>query len=199
MKPRRQIVAAPAPGAFIVEFALLGMVFFITLFGIIEVARVMYAYNTVHQATRRAAVAAAVTNFRDAPAMLAIRQNAIFRNSSGPLMFAAPVTDDTVRIDYVALVRDASGNSTLAPISSGSLPSCTALNHLICMKNPNDASCMRFVRVRICDKDDTGGCTPVKFAPLVSLVPLTVNLPIATTIVEAGSLGYQPGMAPCSY
>jgi len=47
-------------GAALVEFALIGLLFFIILFGIIEFARAFFTYNTLVEATRRGARVAAV-------------------------------------------------------------------------------------------------------------------------------------------
>nr|WP_305907145.1 TadE family protein [Methylomarinum sp. Ch1-1]MDP4519872.1 pilus assembly protein [Methylomarinum sp. Ch1-1] len=47
-------------GASMVEFALIALVFFTLIFGIIEFARVMFVYNTLVEATRRGARVAAV-------------------------------------------------------------------------------------------------------------------------------------------
>jgi hypothetical protein len=47
-------------GAAMVEFALIALLFFILLFGIIEFARAMFVYNTLVEATRRGARTAAV-------------------------------------------------------------------------------------------------------------------------------------------
>lgn len=42
-------------GTSVVEFAIIGLVFFTTLFGIIEVGRLLYTHNELTRATRRAA------------------------------------------------------------------------------------------------------------------------------------------------
>lgn len=47
-------------GAAMVEFALIALLFFVILFGIIEFARAMFVYNTLVEATRRGARVAAV-------------------------------------------------------------------------------------------------------------------------------------------
>jgi Flp pilus assembly protein TadG len=47
-------------GAAMVEFALIALLFFMLLFGIIEFARAMFVYNTLVEATRRGARVAAV-------------------------------------------------------------------------------------------------------------------------------------------
>jgi len=65
------------------------------------------------------------------------------------------------------------------------------------MKNPYDASCIRLVRARICDPAATGSCQRVRYQTLFSLVSLPLNLPMATAIVPAETLGAAAGAAPC--
>ena len=45
-------------GTTAVEFAVLSILFFTIIFGIIEVTRLLFVYNTLQEVTRRAAVAA---------------------------------------------------------------------------------------------------------------------------------------------
>lgn len=190
--PRRNRVT----GAFSVEFALMLLVYLTIMFGVIEVARAIYLFNTLHDVTRRAASAAAITNFRDEPAKDKIRQNAIFRSTPGKLLLGDPVTDEHIRIDYMALVRNA-GGATLTPIATGALPSCTARNRIVCMTDPNAASCIRFVRVQVCEPGNTGQCDPVRYRTIVSLIDLALDLPQATTIFPVETLGFVIGGPPC--
>jgi Flp pilus assembly protein TadG len=185
-------------GAAAVEFALLIGVFVVFVFGIIEVTRMMYIYNTLQEVTRRGASAAASTDFSDIAAMSTVQQNAIFRDSPGELLLAAPVTDKHIRIDYLALVRQSDGSTDMTPIPESSLPSCPARNRQICMTNPNATNCIRFVRVRVCDLASSTTCDAVSYQAITLLINLPVKLPTATTIAPAESLGFLPGMAPCS-
>lgn len=184
-------------GATVVEFALILVLFLTFLFGVIELARAMYVFNTLQEVTRSAASAAAHVDFRDEAAKSEVRQNALFRTTAGLLIFGDPVTDQHIRIDYLALVRTASGSMTLTPIPTSSMPSCPARNRITCMANPNDASCIRFVRVRVCDPAESGECTPVRYNAMISLISMPLDLPISTTIASADSLGHETGMTPC--
>lgn len=184
-------------GTFIVEFAIIFLVLLVFLFGIIELARIMYLYNTLADATRRAAATAAVTDYRDTAAMRLVRQQAIFRSDPGELLLGAPVTDQHILIDYLALVRNLDNTLTLTPIPTASLPSCPARNRVTCTGNPNDALCIRFVRARICDPASANGCTAVNSTSLFGLLPPLGKLPVSTTIVTAETLGYIPGAMPC--
>nr|WP_314539572.1 TadE/TadG family type IV pilus assembly protein [uncultured Massilia sp.] len=193
-----------AGGVAAVEFALLALAFFTFVFGIMEVARLIYVYNTLQEVTRRAA-ASAVTIFpRDTTRLDAARYDAVFRSSPGGLVLAPPVTSDYVRIDYMALTRDSTGAMSLSEIPAGSLPTCPGQNRQICTGNPNAPNCVRFVRARICDPSVTGDCVratsnPLFPIPLLNPVPgLTVRLHMATTIANAEMLGYVPGTAPCA-
>lgn len=64
-------------GAYVVEFAIVFPVLLTLLFGIIEIARIIYIYNTLQDATRRAAFGATVSDFRQQDAMHLLRQRAI--------------------------------------------------------------------------------------------------------------------------
>jgi hypothetical protein len=180
-----------------VEFAMILFVLLLLVFAVMELARAMYLYNTLQEATRRAASAAAKVSFKDEPKKAEVRWQAIFRDTSGPLTMGDPITDSHLRIDYLALVRNGDGSLTRTPIPDASLPSCPARNRVICMKDPNDASCVRFVRVRICDPGDTATCKQVPYKTLLPLVDLPINLPKATKIVAADTLGFSPGAIPC--
>jgi Flp pilus assembly protein TadG len=186
-----------AHGSFSVEFAIVALLLLTLLFGMIELARLMYMYNALQDATRSAAAAAAVTDWRDQAAMDRVRQHAIFRASPGEMILGAPVTDRHVRIDYLALVRDTSNNLTLSPIPAGEMPSCHARNRVTSTANPNDPHCIRLVRARICDPGDATACGAVRYASLLGLFPHSPRLPVSTTIVPAETLGYEPGDSPC--
>ena len=181
-----------------VEFALILMVFLTMMFALLEAARVLYLWNTLQEVTRHAASLAVKTKFNDSDAMALVRQRAIFRDGPGALVLGAPVTDEYVKIDYLALTRTASGSMTLTPIPTASLPNCTAHNRSICTANPYDASCIRFVRARICVPGSGNTCTPVPYRNLLPLLPSpNVTLPVASTIARVESLGYSATSAQC--
>ena len=184
-------------GAYIVELALVLAIFLTLVFGIIEIARMIYIFNTLQESTRRAAAAAAVTDYRDNGAMDKLRQHAVFRDNAGTLLFGQPVSDRHIAIDYLALVRSSDGALTLTPIGAATLPTCPSRNRHICTADPNDPSCIRFVRARICEPGSGAACTPVAYQSLGGLVRLPMTLPRSTTIVTAESLGYVPGATMC--
>jgi hypothetical protein len=184
-------------GVFAVEFALVLVLFLAFVFGVVELTRAMYLFNTLQEVTRRAASGAANIDFRDNTAKNRVRQGAIFRDAPGRLILGDPVSADHVRIDYMALVRAGDGSMTLTPIDAAAMPSCPARNRVICMQDPNDPGCIRFVRVRMCEPGDPGACTQASYQTIVPFVSLPVRLPMATSIVTAETLGFTPGMTPC--
>jgi len=184
-------------GVAAVEVALLSLIFFMLVLGIIEVSRALYMFNTLHESTRRAAAAAALTSHRDLNALDRIRQDAVFRTGAGGLAFGAPITDRNIRIDYLALVRTGASAPVLTPIPLGSLPTCPRANRLICLANPNAGNCIRFVRVRVCAHQGSGECDAVPYQSMAPLIPMPIRLPKATTITMVESFGSQPEGTPC--
>lgn len=184
-------------GVAAVEFALLVGVFFLLVFAALETARVIYVFNTLQEVTRRAA--SELVNMRPADpnssGIVAVRRRAIFRETGDGMPFAEPITIEHVRVEYLSLVRSASGSMTRVPTSP--LPTCPVAHRQICMADPNDSRCVRFVRVRICQPGDANNCTPVPYTTYFSLLHLSINLPRSATIATAESLGYIPGK-PCS-
>jgi Flp pilus assembly protein TadG len=181
-------------GVAAVEFAVLAIVFFMLVFGVLEIARAIYLFNTLQEVTRRAAAMAASSNF-DSSTVGAVRQNALFADAKGNLVLGDPVTPANLKIDYLSLSRDSTGVLTAQPASP--MPTCPARNMLNCLTNPYGASCIRLVRVRICDPLGTDDCTPVSYKMLFPLVDLSLlKLPRSETVVPAQSLGYG-GSVPC--
>lgn len=173
-------------GTTAIEVALTLSIFLAFIMGIIEMARLVYIMNTVQEVTRSAAQAAANTNFTDSAAMDQLRQRAIFRPSSGNLLLGDPINDTHVRVDYLASVKNGS-QQVLTPVAT--LPASPASNRGKCIADPNDPNCIRFVRVRICESVAGGVCIPLPYSPIVPMVPFNFNVPTATTIVTANSLG----------
>lgn len=181
-------------GGAAVEFAVVVGVFLTLVFGIVEMARAMYICNTLQEVTRRAAAMAANTDFTNGTAIQQVREYGVLRNSPGFLPFAEPVTDAHVKIDYMAITNGEDGLEK-APIPTGSLPASPAENRTICMSDPNDARCIRLVRVRIC-KPGPNDCDPVPYESIVSLIPIPFPLPQSLTIVTAETLGLPAGLPP---
>lgn len=186
---RQQGVAA-------VEFTFVAIIFFLLFFGIVEVARAMYIINTLQEVTRRAAAFASNTDFSKEAALQRVRERAIFRDAPGYLVFAESVNDRRVLIDYLWIQQ--TGNSmAMMPIPQGALPASPEVNFANCQGNPYSESCIRLVRVRVCETASADDCEPVRYRNLVSLVPFTFGLPVSLTIVPAETLGLPAGV-PCA-
>jgi hypothetical protein len=179
-------------GATAVEFALLVLIFFTLVFGVIEFARLMFLFNTLPEVTRRAASAAATTDFTKPAELERVRQRAVFRYSAGALPLMKELTDEAVRIDYLAVKRNNDGSLSMVPIPPGSLPSSPAENRQVCLIDPNSPTCIRIVRVRVCKPSNSAACEPMLFRTMVSLIKFDLPLPTAPTLVKAQSLGLLP-------
>lgn len=176
-------------GSTAVEFALIAVVFFTLVFGIIEMARLMFLFNTLQEVTRRAATAAANTDFTKPADLDGVRRRAIFRDSAGGLVLMNELTDQSIRIDYLAINRNNDGTLNMVPIPTPSLPASPAENRRICLINPNSPPCIRIVRVQVCKPSISAVCEPMQFQSMVSLFNLSLPLPKATTLAKAQSLG----------
>jgi Flp pilus assembly protein TadG len=183
-------------GTAAVEFALIALVFFTLVFGILEVARAMYLFNTLQEVTRRAAALAANSRF-DQDTLNSVRYAALFRDSDGTLALGSPVVSANVKIDYLSLARNAT-TGELTPQLISTLPSSPERNRITCLANPYDANCIRLIRVRICQPDGGGdGCTRVPYQMLFPVMDFPqFTLPRAETIVPAQTLGYVYGSIP---
>lgn len=187
----------PARGVVTVEFSLITMVFLLLLFAVMEAARAVYLLNTLQDVTRRAAAKAAVSDFSNTSVMDGVRQSALLRQGPGMLAMGRPVSDAQVQIDYLALTRAGNGTTALTPIPAASLPACAARARLNCIADPNGASCIRFVRARVCAPNGNGGCDALPYQSMVPLLTLPGALPPVATIIKAESLGLQPGSPLC--
>lgn len=175
-------------GATSVEVALLSLVFFTLVFGIIEISRLLYVFNTIQEVTRRAAAAAVNVFPTDTAKIDKLKQHAVFRSSPGALVLAPPITDAHVRLEYLKY--------DLSVIPQGSWPSDAASNKQICDSNPHASSCIRFVQAELCDPGDTSTCKAVLSQMMVPLFDLQVQLDKATTIAAVETLGYVLGTPP---
>ena len=189
-------------GVFAVEFAMLAGLFFLFVFALLEVARAVYLWNLVPEITRRAARAAAVTDFSNAGAVQAVREQAILRAGPGRLPLGGAISDAYVRIDYLSQSSGSGGVPAALPVSV--LPGCPQRNRINCLDDPHGASCIRFVRAQLCIPGTGGSCERVPYRPILpmldSLFPSgarAVRLPSGVTLVVAESLGYQDNPAFC--
>lgn len=190
---RCNVPGSKQQGVAAVEFALLASLFFALVFGILEVARMVYLFNTLQEVTRRAATIAINSPFSDS-AQKTVRQQAIFAGQAGNLLLGNPVTPDHLRLEYLSLARDSGGALAMQPVSP--LPASPDANRLNCLSDPYAANCIRFVRVRVCQPNVTDSCTPVRYQMLFPLVNFSgLVLPRSTTTAPAQTMGYTAGAA----
>jgi TadE-like protein len=178
-------------GVAAVEFALTALFFITFLFGIIEVARAMYLWSTLTEVTRRYARVLAVTDFND-PAALALARNlATFGSTDGSFPLGGSINGSNLKVTYLR-------GDGVSAVSS--MPDCPAQNIINCNSNPNGASCIRFVQVRLCQTaqagDVAGTCGNVPYTSLLALnglFPATFKFPTFATTTPAEAFGHQPG------
>ena len=188
-------------GVFAVEFAMLALLFFLFLFAMLELARAVYVWNMVHEITRRAARAAAVADFSDAGALQAVRAHAVLRAAPGALPLGGGISDAHVRIDYLS---ESAGGAALAAVPVTVMPGCPQRNRINCLDDPHGASCIRFVRARLCLPGAGTRCEGVPYRPILPLLGMmfpsgagAVRLPSGTTMAVAESLGYPDNPVFC--
>ena len=181
-------------GATAVEFAILAMLFFTLVFGILEIARLIYLFNTLQEVTRRAAALAINSPF-DADSQKAVREQALLMDQGGYLVLGAPVTPAHLKLEYLSLSRI--NANTLAIPRVATLPADPATNRINCLTDPYGANCIRYVRVRVCQPSVGDGCDPVPYQMLFPLIKLSgLALPRSETTVPAQSLGFTGGSLP---
>jgi|KBSSwiStaDraftv2_1062776.scaffolds.fasta_scaffold03114_9 Flp pilus assembly protein TadG len=94
-------------GVTTVEFAIIGLLLFVVIFGVIEFGRALFVMNTLTEATRRGARMAAVCPVGDPkPASVAV-----FDNGSGNSAIVSGLTSANIMVSYL----DASGTPVASP------------------------------------------------------------------------------------
>ena len=185
-------------GAATVEFAVIVVLFLGLLFAFMELARLIYLMNTVHEITRRAVHAAVRADPGDSDAMAQVRAYAFFDSTQG-VPLGAPLTAAHLKIDYLSVSRDQdSGELSMHPIPAGLVPACAARARLNCLADMHGPNCIRLVRARICTPDSSGNeCTPVPYQAMTGFGLGALTLPTAVTMRSAQSLGFAPGATVC--
>jgi Flp pilus assembly protein TadG len=174
-----------------VEFALTSLILFTFLYGVMEVARISFVWNTLAQATTRLARAAANVPFGTAGSdqLNTLRKNVIFVSNDTDLMaMTNNITIQNLLVDYLDPSR--------TPIKDTDLPSCQADNLTRCAADPNSKLCVRYVRVRVCTTgSDSSTCNNVPYHSFTLPVDLNIQMPPFTAIVplEASTI---PGVCP---
>jgi Flp pilus assembly protein TadG len=99
----RRVSSRGEQGQVIVEFALVGLVFFFIVFGIMEFSRALYTYNTLVQSTRAAARWAVVNGVSGN----SVQNVAVYGNPAGsgaPLLTG--LTTSNISVSIADLERD---------------------------------------------------------------------------------------------
>lgn len=165
-------------GTTTVEFAIIAVVFFIVLFGVIEIGRALFVWNTLTEATRRGARVAAVCPVLDPET-----------NTE-----ADPESDIVRR---VTVFGPGGGTSTTSPILSGLTTANVDLAYLNenggVVADPEETgfSDIHYVRVSIKQPPDPDFYQITLLIPFVA--PILTALPFETTLPRE-SLGVVPGV-----
>ncbi len=160
----------PSRGAGVatVEFAIVAMVFLTLLFGILEIGRLMYVYNSLQEVTRRAAREATVRWIDD---QAEVKTLALFGGTALP--GGAEITSASIKIEYL----DATG----AIVST--FPADPADNLSACGDATRVANCIYSVRVSIDN---------IQYSPMITLFSfLNVTMPTSTVTMHAESMGFE--------
>lgn len=168
-------------GATAVEFAIVAMLFFTIVLGIMEFGRVLYIWNTVQEVTRRAAREAVVRNFSSDVG--AIQREAVFQQGSiGTVYLPAglEISNANIKINYL--------NADLAVASP--MPADPPDNISACNDITRVASCIRYVEACVAI---SGDCSEsVTYVPMVGLFSfLGIDIPVSRVIMPAESLGFS--------
>lgn len=110
-RPKRPWRAKSAPriplrGASTVEFALVSLVFFMVLFGLIEVGRMAFTYNTLEEAVRRGARVGAVCPINHS----GIQTLTVGGRNDGTGYTLSGLTSEMVNVDYLGQTGAVVGN-----------------------------------------------------------------------------------------
>lgn len=153
-------------GVSAVEFAIIAIVFFTMLLGIIEFGRLFYVWNTVQEVTRHAAREAVVRWVNESDD---IKEMALFGGNNLPA--GAEISKSSISIEYLT-----ASNGTPSPY-----PANTEANIAACLTGPD--GCIAKVRVSI---------TGASYVPMMGLfIFLNIPIPPSTVTMPAESLGYS--------
>lgn len=179
----------PQRGVTAIEVALTLPVFLAFLFGIMEVARAMYLWNTIPEIGRSYARMLATTDFNDGAALAAARTRAAFGRADGAFPLSGAINGGHFQYRYLR----ADGATPVNP-----MPECPPQNAINCNRDPEGASCIRFIEVRLCQPGGGGECSRVPYEPLLpTILPgvalETLSLPTFSTLVPADTFGHLAG------
>jgi len=165
-------------GAAMVEFAMIALVFFMILFGIIEFGRLLFTYNTLVEATRRGARVAAVCPV-SADGIAQVQRVTTFKNGDGtgaPLLGLA-TTD--IKVSYFGIN---SSDNTLQQISTP-----------ITLNQKSNGTDVDYLRIQLVRVEINPSFTHTLFIPGFGN---TFSVPSIQTTLPSESLGRVSGGNP---
>jgi len=152
-----------------VEFAIVALLLFTLLFGIVEFGRMFYVFNTVQEVTRRAA-REAVVRWIDTGSQGEVKNLALFGGDRLPA--GAEIATENISIEYY---KADGGEITQPPVDPED-------NIYACLYPSDLVDCIALVEVSI---------TGATYQPMVGLFPfLAVPIPASTVTMPAESMGY---------
>ena len=171
-------------GVAAIEFAIIAILLFTLLFGIVEFGRLFYVFNSVQEVTRRGAREAVVRwiDAIDDPAE--IEELVLLGHTSLP--GGGEITAANIKIEYL--------NPNGEIISPADLPGNPAENISECL--PSGDHCIAFVQVSIVRAPGGVACDPPQnsracYTPLIGLFPfLSIPIPASTVTMPTESMGY---------
>lgn len=182
----RQIKRFGQRGAAAVEFALIAIVFFTLLLGIVEFGRFLYLFNTVQEVTRNAARMQVV---RWVTEKCAVQRAAVFQSGEICDVVSLPagpeVTNAKISIGFYNTYTDALNQAQGKELTSYYSGQDSTVNLDNCLLK-ND-KCIRFVRASFTDAQGNSNLQYVPMIPLFSY--LNISLPGSTVIMPAESMG----------
>lgn len=167
-------IAMRQRGSAVVELAIISILFFGLLFGIIEFGRLFYVYNSVQEVTRRAARIGVVVWVQNINDPVEITAPALFYADSWPA--GAEISSDKLKVSYL--------KSDFTPISALRIPVSAESNVLECLYPTGNFDCIAFVKVSIAG---------AFYRPMMGLFSDYLNVPIpeSSVIMPAESMGYS--------
>jgi hypothetical protein len=176
MRPQNAKHSPRQCGVASVEFALIAVIFFSLLFGIIEFGRLLFSINSVQEVTRRAAREQAVRWVTDSTA---VQREAVLQPDGGGNFPGIPDIDNTkVQLGFYNTYANAVSGTN--PVEGVGDP----------LENFNNCywglpNCIRFIRATLTETDGS----PVRFNSIVPFMSDSFVLPRSTVIMPAEALG----------
>ncbi|NHZ92319.1 hypothetical protein F2P45_25415 [Massilia sp. CCM 8733] len=173
-------------GGTVVEFAMTLPIFLLFMLGLFEVARAIYLWSALSDATRAAARAAATVDAADSDALAALGERASVAARAGGMALGTSGLDGRIVITHL--------RSDLNRVDA--VPPCPSRNIINCNTNPNGGACVRYIQARLCAPGSGPECVPARYKPLFSgsYLNWSFSYPTFATVTPAGSLGHQSGV-----